>query len=200
MRNPDLAIYLAHAAFYSVFGVRAFGRTQSHLASSGSETRHGASKEDTASFSRALIVFHGLGFAVLYAGIGSAVIPHRVPHWFTGQRIVGSVVIAIAASLVAWALVSFSSWRVRAKIEPGHQLETRGPFRLVRHPIYTGCDLLALGTALWIPTPVLWIGVLLIAIGGDLRARAEESLLEKTFGRIYHEYCSRTRRFLPGIY
>ena len=181
MRNPDLAIYLAHAAFYSVFGARAFGRTRSRLARAGSETRQGASTGHTASFSRALIVFHGLGFGVLYSGIGSAVI-------------------AIAASLVAWALVSFHSWRVRAKIEPGHQLATRGPFSLVRHPIYTGCDLLALGTALWIPTPAVWLAFLLIAIGGDLRARAEEALLEKTFGRAYLEYCSRTRRFLPGIY
>jgi protein-S-isoprenylcysteine O-methyltransferase Ste14 len=200
VRNPDLAIYLAHAAFYSVFGVRAFGRVQGRPATARSELRPGASEGYTAPFSRALIVFHGFGFAVLYSGIGSAVIPRRVPNWFTGQRILGSAVIAIAASLVAWALLSFQSWRVRAKVEPGHQLATRGAFRLVRHPIYTGVDLLALGTALWIPTLVVWLGFLLIAIGSDLRARAEEALLEKTFGRPYHEYRSRTRRFLPGIY
>jgi protein-S-isoprenylcysteine O-methyltransferase Ste14 len=200
VQNPDLAIYLAHAAFYSAFGVRAFGRIQGRRTTAESEVRPGASEGHTASFSRALIVFHGFGFAVLYSGIGRAVIPRRVPHWFTGQRIVGSAVIAMAASLVAWALLSFQSWRVRAKIEPGHRLATRGPFRLVRHPIYTGCDLLALGMALWIPTPVVWLGFLLIAIGSDLRARAEEALLEKTFGRIYREYCSRTRRFLPGVY
>ena len=200
MRNPDLAIYLAHAAFYSVFAVRAFGPINGRGATAGSERLPGASREHTASFSRALIVFHGFGFAVLYSGIGSAVIPRRVPNWFTGQRIAGSAVIVIAASLVAWALLSFQSWRVRAKIEPGHQLAIRGPFRLVRHPIYTGCDLLALGTALWIPTPVVWLGFLLIAIGSDLRARAEEALLEKSFGRIYREYCSHTRRFLPGVY
>jgi protein-S-isoprenylcysteine O-methyltransferase Ste14 len=198
--NPDLAIYLAHAAFYSVFSVRVFGGIRSGRVWAGSEVRQGATEGHTASFSRALIVFHGVGFALLYSGIGSAVIPRRVPHWFTGQRIVGSAVIAMAASLVAWALVSFQSWRVRAKIEPGHQLATRGPFRLVRHPIYAGIDLLALGTALWIPAPIVWLGFVLIAIGGDLRARAEEALLEKTFGRLYHEYCFRTRRFLPGIY
>ena len=70
MRNPDLAIYLAHAAFYSVFGVRAFGRVQGRPATAGSELRPGASEGYTAPFSRALIVFHGFGFAVLYSGIG----------------------------------------------------------------------------------------------------------------------------------
>lgn len=200
MRNPDLAIYLAHAAFYIVFCVRAFGHVEARRATAGSGGRHGATEARTAPLSRALIGFHGFGFAVLYAGIGSAVVPRRVPNWFDGQRIVGTAVIAVAASLVAWALLSFQSWRVRAKIEPGHQLATRGPFGLVRHPIYAGCDLLALGTAIWVPTPIVWIGFLLIAIGGDLRARAEEALLEKAFGVVYREYCLRTRRFLPGIY
>ena len=51
--------------------------------------------------------------------------------------------------------------------------------------------------AFWI---VALLGFLLIAIGSDLRARAEEALLEKSFGRIYREYCSHTRRFLPGVY
>jgi protein-S-isoprenylcysteine O-methyltransferase Ste14 len=45
------------------------------------------------------------------------------------------------------------------KIEPGHQLATNGPFRLVRHPIYLGVDLMVLGTALWIPARLaaLWM-------------------------------------------
>jgi protein-S-isoprenylcysteine O-methyltransferase Ste14 len=68
------------------------------------------------------------------------------------------------------------------------------------YSVFTGCDLLALGTAVWIPTPVVWLGFVLIVIGGDRRARAEETLLEMTFGPAYHDYRSRTRRFVPGIY
>ena len=150
MRNPDLAIYLLHALFYSVFGLRVFRRIETRRA--GGSEGPAATDRHTASFSRALLVFHGLGFAVLYSGVGSAVIPRRVPHLFIGQRLVGSAVI------------------------------------------------FAFGTALWIPTAIVWLGFVLIAIGGDLRARAEEALLDRTFDRIYREYCSRTRRFLPGIY
>jgi protein-S-isoprenylcysteine O-methyltransferase Ste14 len=39
-----------------------------------------------------------------------------------------------------------------------------------------------------------------MAIGGTLRARAEEPLLERMFGEQYREYRSRTWRFVPGIY
>jgi hypothetical protein len=80
------------------------------------------------------------------------------------------------------ALVFFRSWRFHAKLDEGHQLATGGPFRLVRHPIYAGLNLLALGSAIWAPSPIIWAGFALIAIGSDLRARSEEKLLERAFG------------------
>ena len=71
---------------------------------------------------------------------------------------------------------------------------------MVRHPIYMGLNLLALGTAVWAPTAIVWVGFLLMVVGSDLRARAEEALLTKAFGPSYREYMTRTRRFVPGIY
>jgi protein-S-isoprenylcysteine O-methyltransferase Ste14 len=159
-----------------------------------------AQTETTAPFSRALLAFHALAFGLMYFGIGYAVIPGRVPRWFPGQRVVGTLVIAVGAALMAWALVYFRSWRFRAAVEKGHELATGGPFRILRHPIYMGLNLLALGTAIWIPTAIVWAAFVLMAMGSDLRARAEEALLEEAFGRSYREYCARTRRFLPGIY
>ena len=63
-----------------------------------------------------------------------------------------------------------------------------------------GLNLLALGTAIWIPTAPVWISVILMAVGGDLRARSEESLLVDAFGSSYIDYRARTRRFVPGVY
>jgi len=63
-----------------------------------------------------------------------------------------------------------------------------------------GLNLLALGTALWVPTAIVWAAFVLMAIGSDLRARAEEPLLRQAFDSAYREYCARTRRFVPGIY
>ena len=63
-----------------------------------------------------------------------------------------------------------------------------------------GLSLLALGSAVWDPAPVVWIAVMLMALGSDLRGRAEERLLAESFGTTYTACLERTRRFLPGIY
>jgi protein-S-isoprenylcysteine O-methyltransferase Ste14 len=147
-----------------------------------------------------LLALHALAFGLMYFGIGYAVIPGRVPTWFPGQRVAGTLVIAAGAALVVWALVYFRSWRFRAAVDKGHQLATGGPFQIMRHPIYMGMNLLALGTAIWVPSEIVWAAFVLMAMGSDLRARAEERLLKQSFGLSYDEYCARTRRFIAGIY
>jgi protein-S-isoprenylcysteine O-methyltransferase Ste14 len=59
---------------------------------------------------------------------------------------------------------------------------------------------LALGSAIWVPTIIMWSGFLLIAVGSELRARSEEALLRHAFGAAYVEYSNRTKRFIPHIY
>jgi protein-S-isoprenylcysteine O-methyltransferase Ste14 len=159
-----------------------------------------ATRSQTAPYSRTLLAVHTLAFGAMYFGIGTAVLPNRVPGFFAGQRVVATLIIALGAWLVCWALHYFGSWRLRAKLDEGHQLATGGPFKLVRHPIYMGLNLLALGTAVWIPTATLWASLLLMLVGSDLRARAEEKLLTQVFGDAYSDYCNHTSRFLPGIY
>jgi protein-S-isoprenylcysteine O-methyltransferase Ste14 len=39
-----------------------------------------------------------------------------------------------------------------------------------------------------------------VAVGSDLRGRAEEKLLSKTFGDAYRDYLAKTKRFVPGVY
>jgi protein-S-isoprenylcysteine O-methyltransferase Ste14 len=197
MRNPDLLLYVVHIAFWASFGItRALLRRRPDAAP---ETV-AAAQEYTAPFSRTVLAFHMLGFGVLYFGIGNAVLARRVPAWFTGQRVVGTLVIALGAAVMSWALMSFHSWRFRAKLDQGHQLATNGAFRLMRHPIYSGLTLLALGSAIWAPTVVIWSGFALIAVGSELRARSEEVLLKQAFGDAYVEYSRRTRRFIPFVY
>jgi len=197
MRNPDLLLYVVHIASWSSFGITR--RLLRHKPDAAPETV-ATSKEYTAPFSRTVLAFHMLAFGVLYFGIANAVIPRRVPAWFAGQRIVGTLVIALGAAVMSWALVSFHSWRFRAKLDQGHQLATTGAFRLMRHPIYTGLTLLALGSAIWVPTVPVWISFVLMAIGSELRARSEEVVLEQAFGAAYVDYAKRTRRFIPFVY
>jgi len=190
-----------HWMFWGSFGLtRIILRSRDRSDNKAAGTAPVSKQEATAPFSRALLAFHALAFAVMYFGIGYAVIPGRVPNWFPGQRVAGTLVIALGAALMVWSLVYFRSWRFRATLDKGHELATGGPFRILRHPIYMGLNLLALGTALWVPTPIVWGAFVLMAIGSDLRARAEETLLRQAFDPSYSEYCARTRRFVPGIY
>ena len=200
MTNPDLLLYTVHTGFWLSFGATRLFLRAPAAADSASAAPVAVSKEYTAPYSRTVLAFHMLGFAVLYFGIGNAVIPRRVPQWFTGQRVAGTLVIALGAAFMSWAVASFHSWRFRAKLDEGHELATNGAFALMRHPIYSGLNLLALGSAIWAPTLIIWIGFALIALGSELRARSEEALLRRAFGDAYIEYSKGTKRFIPGVY
>ena len=201
MFRVDFLLYYVHTAFWTAFGVtRLILRVREPKPTRAPEPAPPALEQRTARFSRAVLAFHALAFGLMYFGIGNAVIPGRVRIWFSGQRVVGSIVIVAGAALMVWALLYFQSWRFRAKLDVEHQLACGGPFRVLRHPIYMGLNLLALGSAIWVPTLLVWAAFVLMTIGSDLRARVEEALLTQAFGSRYREYCARTSRFIPGVY
>jgi protein-S-isoprenylcysteine O-methyltransferase Ste14 len=203
----DLRIYALHGVFWLAFALGDLGaRYRSRRVADVAASVAGTSDTDRAPIEapRAglLVAVHMLAFALMYAGIGQAVFGRRIPVFPTLQslRIAGTLVILAGGILVCWARLVFASWRFRARLDAGHQLATGGPFGLVRHPIYTGLDLLALGTALWMPTTLTIVAVFAMVLGGDLRARAEEPLLEQAFGDSYRAYRRHTKRFIPGLY
>lgn len=199
MSNADILLYGAHIAFWASFGLTRILVRFPELPTAPSGLPI-AEREHTARFSLALLAVHAVAFMVLYFGIAHAIRSNRVPSWFPSQRIVAGVLIGLGIVLVSWALAFLRSWRLRAKIAPGHQLTTNGPFRFLRHPIYMALNLLALGSALWVPTATVWAAFILVVIGSYLRAHAEEAVLARAFGRAYVDYCARTKRFLPGLY
>jgi len=85
-------------------------------------------------------------------------------------------------------------------IQPGHRLVTRGVYRVIRHPSYLGLLAGSLGWGLAFRSG---IGVLLAALTIPpllVRIRAEERLLQATFGAEYDAYRARTSRLIPGLY
>jgi protein-S-isoprenylcysteine O-methyltransferase Ste14 len=86
-------------------------------------------------------------------------------------------------------------------IQPGHTLETRGVYSVIRHPSYLGMLVNALGWALAFRSA---IGVLLtVLLVPPLLARinAEERLLQSQFDREYEAYRQRTAwRLVPGLF
>ena len=201
MHRSDLLIYVVHAVFWGCFGAGDFQARRLARRQAPAAPTIGAGETPIKSKHAGLLILaHMIAFGVMYAAIGNGVFGPNVQEPSTVRRIGGAAVILAGGVFVYWARVSFASWRFRAELEARHQLATNGAFRVVRHPIYAGLDLLALGSAIWIGTWLAWLGVLLMVIGGDLRARAEEPLLERAFGEEYRAYRGRTSRFVPGIY
>jgi protein-S-isoprenylcysteine O-methyltransferase Ste14 len=197
---PDVAIYGFHVAFYASFLIRMLPRppeADSPLAE-GEVARAEENRE--ARFSRTLVAVHMAGFGATYFGINNAVFGHQVVELFPYAHEVGAALLALATVFAVWALLSFRSWRFRAAIEKGHVLATGGAFAWVRNPIYLGMDFLALGSVVWMPSIAGLIGLVFVCVGGDVRARAEERVLEASFGQPYRDYKARVKRFVPGIY
>jgi protein-S-isoprenylcysteine O-methyltransferase Ste14 len=63
-----------------------------------------------------------------------------------------------------------------------------------------GLSLLAIGSAVWIPTPMLLAAAALMIVGSDIRARTAEGILLSAFCDAYRDYSAHTKRFFPGVY
>jgi protein-S-isoprenylcysteine O-methyltransferase Ste14 len=85
-------------------------------------------------------------------------------------------------------------------IQEGQKVVDRGPYRLVRHPSYTGILLILVGTGLTFQSLAAVLIVLLIfSLAYGYRIYEEEKVLTLELGDVYVEYSKRTKRLIPYI-
>ncbi len=130
-------------------------------------------------------------------------------HWrgaaFPDQRLCALLgVILFIGGLVLrwWAIITLGRFfTVDVQIAPDHELVERGPFRLMRHPSYTGVLLAFLGFGLsmgnWAALLVLMLPIFVALIR---RIHVEEEALTAALGERYITYKQRTKRLIPGVY
>ena len=104
----------------------------------------------------------------------------------------GLVIVVIAQAQMG------ESWRLGVHEEPT-VLVTRGVFRLVRNPIYSGLMLSGLGFFLRVPSIATAIGSLVLAVGLHVQTRLEEGYLKRVCAATFLPYAGRVGRFLPGV-
>jgi protein-S-isoprenylcysteine O-methyltransferase Ste14 len=112
------------------------------------------------------------------------------------------VVLTIAGALLAmWSvLVLGRHYDLELEVHRDHELVRRGPYRFVRHPVYTGLGLHLAGACLATGNVLLVIGTLFVVLPVFyLRARAEERLLRDRFGTAYDEYAREVGMLLPRL-
>jgi protein-S-isoprenylcysteine O-methyltransferase Ste14 len=115
-----------------------------------------------------------------------------------------------AGLLIAWAGIVLRGWSLltmgtefrRTLVEGGdRRLVTGGPFRVVRHPSYTGLLLALGGIGLALDDGVALLALAILpAIGIVIRIRAEEPQLRRTFGTAYESFAEGKARLVPRIW
>ncbi|HEX4665786.1 MAG TPA: isoprenylcysteine carboxylmethyltransferase family protein [Chthoniobacterales bacterium] len=91
------------------------------------------------------------------------------------------------------------NWSGTVTLKENHELIVRGPYRLVRHPIYTGLLAMALATAIQHGNIGGLLGFLLIAVSFWIKSTLEEAVMLKQFPDQYAGYRERVKRIVPFI-
>jgi len=119
------------------------------------------------------------------------------PPWL---RILGAVVLIISTAFAIWArLILGTMWSFLDDIKVDHELRTKGPYSITRHPMYTGTLGMLLGSMFlsglsnWAVYFLIWLIIDLIKIP------SEERLLKETFGEQYIQYQRQVPQLIPGL-
>jgi protein-S-isoprenylcysteine O-methyltransferase Ste14 len=120
------------------------------------------------------------------------------PFWL---RWAGVGIALLGFALLQWAQSTLGkNWSDTPRMIREQSLVTSGPYRLIRHPIYTAFVLI-LGSTLLISANWLiglaWLGMTILELAS--RIQFEEGLMLEYFGDQYREYMKRTGRLLPKL-
>src|ERR1035437_5213159 len=114
----------------------------------------------------------------------------------------GPIVCGPIAAVLSWPSVRHlgRQFRVHAGLHEDHELVTSGPYRIVRHPIYTSL-LAMLASTLFILTPWQWAvpSIVLFVAGTEVRVYTEDGLLASRFGERFLAYRKRVPAYLPFV-
>ena len=113
----------------------------------------------------------------------------------------GVALVAAGLGFASWARFHLGQmWSGTVTLKQDHRIIRTGPYRLVRHPIYTGLVLALAGTALTDLTSAAMIGLVLISGGLIIKFRQEENLLARHFGAAYDNYRRAVKALVPYIW
>ena len=121
-----------------------------------------------------------------------------LPAW----RLALAIVFFILADVLSWTAtrVLGKQWRVDAGLNAEHELVTQGPYRLVRHPIYTSVLCVLWGTGfILLPLPLILLATVPAVIGTEIRVRIEDGLLASRFGQQFDDYRRNVAAYIPLV-
>jgi protein-S-isoprenylcysteine O-methyltransferase Ste14 len=145
-----------------------------------------------------LALVGGLGAGVWIAAESESSLPG--PDWW--PPLAGLALFAGGLGLRVWAIRALGRFfRYTVVVDADQRVIDTGPYRLIRHPSYTGLLLAALGVGVALDN---WLSIaaclLPPVLGFTLRLRHEEAVLSERLGEPYRAYMRRTRRLIPHVW
>ncbi len=115
---------------------------------------------------------------------------------------VGAILFFLGMVLRWWAIIHLGRFfTVNVAIAADHRVVSDGPYRLVRHPSYTGALLAFLGLGIllhnWLAAVVLVVPIMVAFLW---RIHVEEGALMTALGSAYTEYMARTKKLVPYLF
>jgi protein-S-isoprenylcysteine O-methyltransferase Ste14 len=153
----------------------------------------------TAPAARRGIFLQGVAYAVVWS---FSPISLGWRAWWPAGFTIASMILGPASVALAWFAIRHlgKQWRIQAALSEHHDLVQTGPYRWVRHPVYTSMlgMLLATGFA-WSWWPMLLSALAIFLVGTEIRVRAEDGLLAGRFGESFVAYRSRVSAYIPFL-
>ena len=142
-----------------------------------------------------------LGFILLtFRRAGGPLLATRIYPQTPGSFWIGAALVTLGLGFAVWARIHLAgNWSGMVTLKQDHSLTRSGPYRLVRHPIYTGLLVAILGSAV---AEAEWRGlvaVVLFAIAFLRKIEIEERFLVAQFGDAYTRYRAAVPALIPGI-
>jgi protein-S-isoprenylcysteine O-methyltransferase Ste14 len=131
--------------------------------------------------------------AAHYGWLGARFVPaSHAAGW------IGVALTAAGVAIAFWARWHLgTNWSGVVTLKEGHELIRTGPYRTMRHPIYSGILLALLGTSVAIGEVRGLLAVAIAWLSFYTKAHREESFLTQEFGERFVEHRSHTGMFLP---
>ena len=113
-------------------------------------------------------------------------------------ELLGLAILVVSSLFTLWARWNLGTmWSATPSIKERHELRTNGPYRLTRHPIYTGILGMLFGTVLYSGFGMMLVVFALFCVYLGFKIPAEERLLTETFGERYRQYQRRVPALIP---
>ena len=147
-------------------------------------------------------------YSALFIGLLLVFLPGRIldstgivaPAAIGAWQVVGMLLGASGAALALACILTFVfiGRGTPAPFDPPRRLVMRGPYRLIRNPMYVGAGLALAGAALFYQSlPLLGYAAVFLTITHMFVVLYEEPALRRTFARDYEAYCRRVGRWWP---